>query len=151
MEYYIECGYDILEVYSDKLIIKRKKKMLNTLTGMRGDTTIHFTNITAIKNTPARGMRSGNIIFATPDHKFSSNPNYDDNGVTYTYNYNETAEQIANYINKRIQEINSQNRNRNNSHSGSSADEILKYKKLLDMGVITKAEFEKKKKQLLGI
>ena len=33
----------------------------------------------------------------------------------------------------------------------SSADEILKYKNLLDMGIITQDEFEKKKKQLLGL
>lgn len=33
----------------------------------------------------------------------------------------------------------------------SNADEILKYKKLMDNGVITQAEFEQKKKQLLGL
>lgn len=33
----------------------------------------------------------------------------------------------------------------------SSADEILKFKKLMDEGIITQAEFEAKKKQLLGI
>lgn len=33
----------------------------------------------------------------------------------------------------------------------SNADEICKYKKLLDDGVITKEEFEQKKKQLLGL
>lgn len=33
----------------------------------------------------------------------------------------------------------------------SSADEILKYKNLLDMGAITHEEFEQKKKQLLGL
>lgn len=33
----------------------------------------------------------------------------------------------------------------------SSADEILKFKKLMDEGIITPAEFEAKKKQLLGI
>jgi len=33
---------------------------------------------------------------------------------------------------------------------GSIADELLKYKKLLDSGAITKTEFEQKKKQLLG-
>jgi hypothetical protein len=32
-----------------------------------------------------------------------------------------------------------------------TADEILKYKKLMDEGVITKEEFEQKKKQLLGL
>ncbi|MCD8398818.1 MAG: SHOCT domain-containing protein [Lachnospiraceae bacterium] len=35
------------------------------------------------------------------------------------------------------------------SSSYSAADEIMKYKNLLDSGVITKKEFEKKKKQLL--
>ena len=33
----------------------------------------------------------------------------------------------------------------------SSADEILKYKNLLDMGAITQEEFEQKNKQLLGL
>lgn len=33
----------------------------------------------------------------------------------------------------------------------SSADELLKWKKLLDSGVITQDEFNSKKKQLLGL
>lgn len=37
------------------------------------------------------------------------------------------------------------------SQSNSTADEILKFKQLLDNGVITDEEFEAKKKQLLGI
>ena len=38
-----------------------------------------------------------------------------------------------------------------NSNSISAADEISKYKKLLDDGAITQEEFEAKKKQLLGL
>lgn len=33
----------------------------------------------------------------------------------------------------------------------SSADEIKKFKELLDMGIITQEEFDAKKKQLLGL
>jgi hypothetical protein len=33
----------------------------------------------------------------------------------------------------------------------SPADEILKYKNLLDQGIITKEEFDIKKKKLLGL
>lgn len=33
----------------------------------------------------------------------------------------------------------------------SSADELLKFKQLLDMGAITQEEFDVKKKQLLGL
>lgn len=35
--------------------------------------------------------------------------------------------------------------------TASSADEILKYKDLLDMGAITQDEFDEKKRQLLGL
>jgi hypothetical protein len=38
----------------------------------------------------------------------------------------------------------------NQSSTGSVADEILKFKNLLDIGAITQDEFEQKKKQLLG-
>lgn len=33
----------------------------------------------------------------------------------------------------------------------SAADEILKFKNLLDQGIITQEEFDKKKKELLGV
>ena len=39
----------------------------------------------------------------------------------------------------------------NNTSSGSSADEIKKFKELLDAGIITQEEFDAKKKQLLGL
>lgn len=39
----------------------------------------------------------------------------------------------------------------NTVSSGGSADEIKKYKELLDSGVITQEEFDAKKKQLLGL
>ena len=40
--------------------------------------------------------------------------------------------------------------NRNTSARPSGADELRKYKELLDAGIITQEEFEKKKKQILG-
>lgn len=42
-----------------------------------------------------------------------------------------------------------QTANQQNVHS--SADELLKFKNLLDMGAITQEEFEKKKRDLLGL
>ena len=38
-----------------------------------------------------------------------------------------------------------------NVHPKSNADEILKFKNLLDQGIITQEEFDLKKKQLLGL
>ena len=37
------------------------------------------------------------------------------------------------------------------NHQVSSADEILKFKTLLDQGIINQEEFDKKKKELLGL
>ena len=41
--------------------------------------------------------------------------------------------------------------NLNQPSNMSSADEIIKYKELLDMGAITVEEFTKKKKEILGL
>ena len=38
-----------------------------------------------------------------------------------------------------------------NSSKVSGADELLKYKELLDQGIISQAEFDAKKKQILGL
>lgn len=40
---------------------------------------------------------------------------------------------------------------RENNKTASSADELMKFKELLDSGVITQEEFDVKKKQLLGL
>lgn len=53
------------------------------------------------------------------------------------------SEEIYNYI------LNKINKNSINSNNISSADEILKYKKLLNYKIITEAKFEKKKEELL--
>ena len=39
----------------------------------------------------------------------------------------------------------------NNDSSFSKADEIRKYKSLMDEGIITQEDFDKNKKQLLGL
>ena len=59
--------------------------------------------------------------------------------------------EIKNYIQKRIEEINNQvKEERRLQNNGSSADEILKLKQLLDMGAITQEEFDEQKKKILG-
>ena len=52
---------------------------------------------------------------------------------------------------KRMQEYVSIYSSANAGPASSPADEILKYKQLLDVGAITQAEFDAKKKQLLNL
>lgn len=56
---------------------------------------------------------------------------------------------MKNEINLLIQ--NRSSKEVSNKPTGSGADEILKYKSLLDQGIITQEEFDKKKKELLGL
>jgi hypothetical protein len=71
--------------------------------------------------------------------------------IVYSYEYQPEAEHIQKYIasynpvavaNASVQAA---------PPAASPADEILKYKNLLDVGAITQDEFDAKKKQLLGL
>lgn len=75
---------------------------------------------------------------------------YDENSILLknTEQLNE-ALKIKKYIENCISEKKSTEKETDNSMS--AADEILKFKQLLDIGAITEEEFEAKKKQLLGL
>ncbi|GMQ56751.1 hypothetical protein AN1V17_11450 [Vallitalea sediminicola] len=63
------------------------------------------------------------------------------------------AKQSADEIISTLEMISSNNESNEEiavTNTSSPADEILKYKELLDMGAITQEEFDKKKKDLLG-
>lgn len=68
----------------------------------------------------------------------------DENSLVFT---NEQAYEIALQIKKYVEDYTESNR----SATVSTADEIRKLKALLDEGILTQAEFDAKKKQLLGI
>lgn len=53
-------------------------------------------------------------------------------------------------VNKTVTEVKVIKQEKNEA-TISGADEIYKYKRLLDQGIITKEEFEKKKKKILGV
>ena len=60
-----------------------------------------------------------------------------------------TGKTIKEYIESRILELSKQQATI--VQQTSAADEIVKFKALLDAGVITQEEFDMKKKQLLGL
>ena len=78
----------------------------------------------------------------------------DGNGIKYRINLVKNADELKSTIMGIIEtlpaESDSVNRNSQEAQS-SSADELLKYKELLDGGVISQEEFDAKKKQLLGL
>lgn len=112
---------------------------------------ILFDTITTI--TFSGGLFSSMITFgAIGDTYAALNPldvNSHQSGVTCSVK-NITARQIYNKCKSTFEEAKSKlSQTNKETFASSNADEILKYKQLLDMGVITQEEFDKKKKQLL--
>ena len=61
------------------------------------------------------------------------------------------AKEISDVVNELLRERQSNHGQATVINSASSADELKKYKDLLDSGIITQEEFDAKKKQLLGL
>ena len=64
---------------------------------------------------------------------------------------NEFDNSIGQKIRHAIDEYKNHEDDNDNSSSISDADELKKFKELLDMGIISQEEFDAKKKQLLGL
>lgn len=142
---------DGLKVYEDRVVITHSG-VLNALSmGIHGDKTVFYSDLTAVQFKKA-GFLNGHIQFSLLGGKehtggvFSASS--DENTIVFSSEHNACAEKIVAYIQKKIKES---KQPQTVVASVSSADEVLKLKNLLDMGVITQEEFDAKKKQLLGL
>lgn len=151
----------ILKVYEDRCVISTKAGIKSFALGglmgaTRGDKEFYYSDITSVqfKNLKVTtgylqfeyaGSHSGNNFTSENSFTFSATI-----GTTKYNNLKETMPPIYEYILGKVREY-------KNQKSGtvvqqiSSADELAKFKKLLDDGVISQEEFDAKKKQLLGL
>ena len=73
-------------------------------------------------------------------------------GTDRTYEYeNEVAQALKTFIENKVFERMNAPQGGTVIQQTSAADELKKFKELLDMGIITQEEFDAKKKQLLGL
>ncbi len=146
---------DILIVYEDRIVLKHKG-VLNVLAmGVHGDKTIYFTDLTAVQFKRA-GFTVGHLQFSLLGGNESRGgviaASSDENTITFVESKNYEAEKAHNYINNKIRETrNGSQKSTTVVQQTSAADELKKFKELLDSGVITQEEFDAKKKQLLGL
>ena len=149
----------ILDVYENKVVFTSTQSTSTIITGLvfgtsmtQGEKTIYFKDAIGVQYKPS-SIADGYIQIETAAGGVStSNSQYSgENAIQFSgKRSNEEAELIVAFIRKQIEEI------KNAPVGGiiqqvSSADELKKYKELLDIGVITQEEFDAKKKQLLGI
>ena len=142
---------DGLKVYEDRIVISHSGVLNFFAMGIKGDKTIYYNDLTAVQFKKA-GWTAGHIQFSLLGGRESVGgvlaASSDENTITINLNENDTAEKMVAYIQEKIKEA---RQPKVATAATSSADEIMKLKNLLDMGIITQEEFDAKKKQLLGL
>lgn len=147
---------NILNVYEDKLVIKTKGVLGFLVQGLAGDKTIPMESVRSVQFRKGGSFVNGFIQFgiagAIEKQGGVLNAAGDENSVVFYKEYNETAERIKLYVEDFISNRNNKFQIQQNSiQKISDADEIKKYKELLDQGIISSEEFEAKKKQILNL
>lgn len=146
-----------LEVYDTYLVINHMRVGSLTTNILRGGAVggkrINFSDITSLQFREPAGMTVGFIQVAYPgsieSKKGIVDMINDENSVPIQPAMVDQAREIVQYIESRRQELRASNGTV--IQQLSVADEIKKFKELLDLGIITEEEFSAKKKELLGI
>lgn len=139
---------ETLELHDDRVVITGASKL--SILRVGGSKTLYMNQITGVQFKSATAFSPGWLHFVLPGDRdmmqWAQGAAANDNAVLFKKKDNETAEQLKVKVEELIASANSATGN-----PVSGADEILKYKSLLDQGVITEAEFEQQKKKLLGL
>lgn len=139
-----------LELYDDKVVIKRKGALAKMTQGFtKGDKTIYIRQITGIQMKLGGNLVNGYIQITLPGGNEKSKGAFEATQDENTVMFKKADNDIAIAIKEKIEAI--QQRNDGPKQTYSGADEIMKFKNLLDNGIITQDEFDKKKKEILGL
>lgn len=144
-------------IYNNKCVITTKVTIGSIIVqnATDGEKTIYYKDCVGIQFKKS-GFTVGYLQLETSTGMMNNRGSnfFSENSFTYTPSRvsNEKMQEIANFIKKRIDEIKTQGDVVQNVVSSiSPADELKKFKELLEAGTITQEEFDAKKKQLLGI
>ena len=145
-----------LKVFDDRVEIKTKPSLLASYSG-NGVKTIYYSDCIGIQFKPSTsGHHRGFLQLETAGMQKNENNYYSENSFVWSIGQksavtNEQMEQIKNFIQKKLREYKTQPTASTVIQQASSADELKKFKELLDSEIITQEEFDAKKKQLLGL
>ena len=147
-----------VDVYQDRCVITVNFTLGSFLTNNSTDgrKTIYYIDCIGLQFKKS-GWTIGYLQLETASGMMNNKSSNFFNENSFTWDgsdINELMEEVANYIQGRIEEYKFK-KNTEAIYPApaqlSPADEIKKYKELLDMDIITQEEFDAKKKQLLGL
>lgn len=136
---------EILDVYEDKITITANKK------SAIGDRTFFMSQISGVQLKKGTTFEGGYLYFNLPGGK--NKPSFSPLKLALTENavmFNKKQNDLAEKVKIKIEELITQSAASSENYA-SGADEILKYKNLLEQGIITQEEFNNKKKQILNL
>ena len=151
-----------IDIYQDKAVLSTKVTLGSIITqnASDGEKTIYYSDCIGIQFKPSK-VKIGYLQLETASSSGNNRSSnfFNENSFTFdtTVISNEKMEEVVNFVKKRIDEIKKGNHShasapaQNNTNLPLIADELLKLKQLVDMGVLTQEEFDAKKKQLLGL
>lgn len=152
-KFYLEGVNGQISVYENRVEISRKGFRAVLTQGLAGSKTIPMDSIMSVQfkesNFWAPGFIQFGILGGREARGGFNTAVYDENSVVFKSDNNDLAKQIKEYIDSVI--MNRHNSNGTVIQQTSSAEELKKFKELLDSGVISQEEFDTKKKQLLGL
>lgn len=139
-------GHGSIELHESKIVINKSNAAKGKLLAGKISRTIYLHQLAGI-TVKKGGFSAGHIHFETSGSEakkgYRNNVN-DDATVVFGMQLNSAALKFKEDVENQLVKINS-----GISTGGSAADELAKFKDLLDKGVITQQEFEQKKKKLL--
>ena len=149
-----------IDVFDNKCIIKTKVTIGSLLThnATDGTKTIYYADVVGVQFKEP-GITIGYLQLETPGLTMNNAASnfFNENSFTFdtTVIATEKMREIAAYIEERVQEIKRPKQETQTVAPAvpqiSVADELLKFKQLLDMGALTQEEFDAKKKELLNL
>lgn len=146
----IKGAQKMLNVYDDHISLTQIKNFRSILTSdwFKGTKEIYYADMTSVQYRAATSLVLGYIQFeaigVASGNNFGS-----ENSWTFDREKSAVAKEILDFVQKKIAES---KRGKNGVTAAvSPADELLKFKQLLDSGIITQEEFDEKKRQILGL
>lgn len=147
-----------IDVYKDKVVLTTKVTFGSLIShnATDGEKTIYYSDCIGIQFKQSK-LAIGYLQLETASSSGNNKSDnfFNENSFTFDTSVvsNEKMVEVSDYIKSRIDAI---KKGKDSSatvanNAVSNADELLKFKQLLDMGVITQEEFDAKKKQLLGL
>ena len=148
--YTIDGEVKLLKVYNDYVTTENKVNARAILTNniFSGNKKIFYQNMIGVQFKESSTFVLGYIQFETAN-TFSKDNFNSENSVTFSHVKvpNEYAKQVVDFVEKKIIGAKTPT---SVTQTPSTADELIKYKNLLDIGAISQEEYDKKKNELLN-